>query len=116
LEGPSLLRSWSLSLTPELYPFWAQSIVGASPVKAVEFFAEMPAGDKTTTINGFDKPNQAGNTFALSRNPLLGNLLMGNLPKASLPAAVTDATHPPLSVYFDNKSIEDLWLAITWGK
>lgn len=105
----------SLPLTPELYPFWAQGIVGTSMAKAVEFFAEMPAGDKTTTLNGYDKPNKAGNTFALSRNPLLGNLLMGNLPNASLPATVTDAKHP-LTLYFDDNSMEDLWLAITWGK
>src|SRR5215468_731018 len=115
IGGPITTAQLSLSLRPELYPFWAQGILDASSVKGVEFLAQMPAGDNTTTVNGSDK-SQGGNAFVLSRNPLLGNLLMGNLPKASLPAPVTDATHPPLSVYFDNKSMEDLLLAITWGK
>jgi hypothetical protein len=34
---------------------------------------------------------------------------------ADLPAAVTDATHPPLILNFDNNSMEDLWIAIKWG-
>lgn len=115
IGGTTTTAQLSLSLTPELYPFWAQGIVDKSQLKAVEFFAAMPAGDKTTAINGFDKPNKAGNAFALSRNPLLGNLLVGNLPKPSLPAAVSDATHP-LTLYFDDNTLQDLWLAITWGK
>lgn len=41
---------------------------------------------------------------------------MGSLVNIKAPAAVTDSTHPPLRVYFDNNSMEDLWLAITWGK
>jgi hypothetical protein len=43
-------------------------------------------------------------------------LLTGSLPPAALPAAITDATHPPLTLYFDNNSMDDLWLTITWGK
>lgn len=114
IAGATTAAQLTLPLTPELYPFWAQGIVGASPLKAVEFFVQMPAGDKTTTLNGSDQA-QGGNTFALSRNPLLGNLLVGNLPKASLPAAVTDAAHP-LSLYFGHNSMDDLWVTITWGK
>jgi hypothetical protein len=49
-------------------------------------------------------------------NPVLNNLLVGSLNKIALPAAITDATHPPLTIYFDNNSMEDLGLAITWGK
>jgi hypothetical protein len=33
-----------------------------------------------------------------------------------LPAAITDATSPPLTLFFDNNTMEDLWMAITWGK
>ena len=50
------------------------------------------------------------------RNPLLGNLLTGKLKNIPLPAAVTDATHPPLTLRFDDNSMTDLWIAITWGK
>jgi len=105
-----------LTLVSELYPFWAQGIVGSNPVKAVEFFAEMPPSSATTTININDKANLSGNNDTLVTNPLLNNLLTGSLNKIALPAAITDATHPPLTLYFDNNSMDDLWLAITWGK
>jgi hypothetical protein len=105
-----------LTLVPELYPFWSQGIVGSNPVKAIEFFAEMPPQDTTGTININDKPDKSGNSDTVAKNPLLGNLLSGALTKIALPSAITDATHPPLTLYFDNNSMEDLWLAITWGK
>lgn len=105
-----------LTLVPELYPYWAQGIVGSHPVKAVEFFAEMPPSSSTATININDQAAMSGNNDTLARNPLLNNLLTGNLNKIALPAAITDATHPPLTLYFDNNTMDDLWLAITWGK
>jgi hypothetical protein len=52
----------------------------------------------------------------LGQNPALAGLFTGNLANISLPSAITDAKHPPLTVYFDNNSMENLWLAITWGK
>jgi hypothetical protein len=105
-----------LTFVPELYPFWSQGIVGSNPLKVVEFFAEMPATDHTVSININDKADKSGKNDTVVRNPLLGNLLTGSLTKIALPAAITDATHPPLTVYFDNNSMDDLWLAITWGK
>jgi hypothetical protein len=105
-----------LNLVPELYPFWSQSIVGGNPLKAVEFFAEMPPSATTSVVNINSQANLGGNNDTLVRNPLLNNLLAGGLNKIAPPAAITDATHPPLTLYFDNNSMNDLWMAITWGK
>jgi hypothetical protein len=105
-----------ITLIAELYPFWAQGIVGTNPVKAIEFFAEMPPSSPTGTININDKADLSGNDDTLARNPLLNNLLTGSLTKIALPAAISDATHPPLTLYFDNNLMDDLWIAITWGK
>jgi hypothetical protein len=63
-----------LALVPELYPFWSQGIVGSNPVKAVAFFAEMPGGSATTTINMNDKADLTGNDDTLAVNPLLNNV------------------------------------------
>lgn len=117
IGGATPTAELSLTLLPEHYPFWAQGIVGPGPVKAVELFAEMY--DATTTANLYDQsdPTKAGvRTDALSQNPLLGDLLTGSLSNIALPAAVTDAKHPPLTLYCDHNSMNDLWLAITWGK
>lgn len=116
IGGTTPTAELSLTLVPELYPFWAQGIAGSSPVKAVEFFAEMAPTDKTTTVTLYTKADKTGSSDSMARNPLLGNLLSGSLSKIGLPAAVTDTTHPALTLYFDNNSMEDLWLALTWGK
>ena len=116
IGGTTLTAELQITLLPELYPFWAQQLVGAAPAKAVGFLAEMSPTDKTTTVNIYDKADKTGNNDTLAQNPSLGNLLSGNLAKIALPATVTDASHPPLTVYFDDNSMEDLWLAITWGK
>lgn len=102
---------FSLPLTPELYPFWAQGIVGVNPVKAVQFFAEPASGISALTIS-----DAHAHQDTLARNPLLGNLLMGALNNIPKPAAVSDNAHPPLAVSLDNKALNDLWIAISWGK
>jgi hypothetical protein len=113
LGGP-MLPGLSLTLRPEHYPFWAQGIVGSAPLIAAELFAEMT--DATVSVNLYEKPDKTGpGPDTLSQNPLLGNLLSGTLAKIPLPASVTDATHPPLTLYFDDNSMEELWLAIRWG-
>ena len=116
IGGATLTAKLQLALVPQLYPFWAQGIVGSNPVKAVEFFAQMPGGDKTTAININSKADKTGQNDTLVRNPLLGNLLAGSLTKIPLPAAISDAIHPPLTLFFDDNSIDDLWLLLTWGK
>jgi hypothetical protein len=115
IGGVTLTAELQLTLVPELYPFWSQGIVGSKPLKAVEFFAEMTPADNTPSININDKADKGGKNDILARNPLMGNLLAGSLTKIALPAAITDATHPPLTLYFDDNSMEDLWLAVTWG-
>jgi hypothetical protein len=115
IGGATLTAELQLTLVPELYPFWSQGLVGSKPLKAVEFFAEMTAADNTPSININEKVDKGGKNDILARNPLIGNLLAGSLTKIALPAAITDSTHPPLTLYFDDNSMKDLWLAITWG-
>lgn len=83
----------------------------------MEFFAEMATGSNTASINisdHADKTVSGAKSDTLAKNPLLGNLITGALSKIALPPAVSDPAHP-LTLYFDNNSMEDLWMAITWG-
>jgi Tc toxin complex TcA C-terminal TcB-binding domain len=96
----------SLAFTPELYPFWSQGRnIG---VKAVEFFAEMSAPKTTVTIT-----DKNGKQDTLTANPAMGGLLEGILNNIPLPPAVAD---PALALTFDSNAMNDLWIAITWGK
>jgi hypothetical protein len=106
----------SLTLLPQHYPIWAQNFLKPTSVKSVALFAEPLPTDTAVTVDLYDKPDKTGNNDTLNRSPSFGNLLTGNLNKIALPAAVTDATHPPLTLYLDDNSLKDLWLAITWGK
>jgi hypothetical protein len=109
----------SLKLLPQHYPFWAQGMLvkGKVKVNAVGLFAEMLPTSRNPSVNLYDNDDTSvSNTDTLNQNPPFGNLLSGNLDKIARPAAITDATHPPLTLYFDNNSMEELWIAITWGK
>jgi len=117
ISQSTLTAELNLALLADFYPFWAQGIAGSTPLRAVEFFAEMLPTAQTTTVNLYTNGAKTGVSDALMANPALGGLLTGNLVNIQpLPSAVTDAKHPPLDLFFDNNSMENLWLAITWGK
>jgi hypothetical protein len=120
IGGATPTAELQLVMVPELYPFWTQGAPGSAPkpvtLKAIEFFAEMQPGDTTTTVMLNDKADGSGNKDALALNPQFGHLLVGSLTKIALPSAVTDTTHPPLTLYFDDKTMQDLWIAITWSQ
>ncbi len=103
--------AFSLPLTQDFYPFWSRGIVGSAPVKGVQFFAEM-TGPKTTVV----MDDGHGHQDSMTLNPRMGTLLTGTLVNIPKPAAISDATHPPLALTFDDHSMKDLWISITWGK
>ena len=109
-----------LDLVEELYPYWTQGAPGSAPkpitLKAVELFAELPAGDSATSIAITAKADGTGNKDTLVLNPQFGAILAGSLAKIPLPAAVTDPAHPPLTLYFDHNQMKDLWIALTWSQ
>jgi hypothetical protein len=116
IGGTTPTAGLSLTLLPQHYPFWAQSFLKPTSTKSVALFAQMLPTDTTVTVNLYDKADKTGNNDMLNQSPAFGGLLAGNLNKIALPAAVTDATHLPLTLYFDSNSMRDLWFAITWGK
>lgn len=111
IGGATPTAELSIALRAEHYPFWAQGIAGSAPLKGVQLFADMQSAKTQVNIT-----DAGGHADSLVLNPLLGHLLIGKLTKIPRPAAVTDTTHPPLVLRFDDNSMRDLWLAITWGK
>jgi hypothetical protein len=112
----ALTAGMTLTLLPEHYPFWSQGIVGTAPVKAMELFAELLPPDTSASVNLYRAADKSGpKADSITKNPSLGGILVGALSKP-LPAAISDATHPPLALYFDNNNMQDVWVAITWGK
>jgi len=96
----------TLNLREEHYPFWSQGKLEA--VKRVDVFAK-------TAKNSVDitkEANGSGIKVALVSDNSLGNLRAGTLLINLLPAAPTGK----FTLYFNDNSMEDLWLAVTWGK
>lgn len=111
----------SLNLLPQHFPFWAVKLglkLGATNgqsngVKSVQFFAE--TANPTSFYDGANTATAKADALAL--NPLLG-LMAGSLSNVPLPPVVDPANPPPppYTVYCDNHSMTDLWMAVTWPK
>jgi len=105
---PKILAGLTLDLRDEHYPFWSKD---NNPIilKRVDIFAK-PTKDTETTIEVFDNSNATGNADSLDKDSL-NDVWVGKLTNIQLPEATGEFT-----LYFTDNSMEDLWLALTWGK
>lgn len=114
LEGDK--SELTLNLRPEYYPFWSKSKDNKTiDLKQMDFFAK-PTKDKTKdTIKVLDKLKDDSNgkikEDKLEKYAPLDNIRSGKLENIALPAATEKFT-----LYFDDNSMEELWIAISWGK
>ncbi|MBW2690193.1 MAG: insecticidal toxin protein, partial [Deltaproteobacteria bacterium] len=108
---PNILAGLTLDLRDEHYPFWSKD-EDNNPIgiKRVDIFAK-PTKETGTTMDVFDNSNAEGDPAGLEKDTSLNNVLVGKLTNTQLPAATGEFT-----LYFTDNSMEDLWLALTWGK
>jgi hypothetical protein len=95
----------SLNLREEHYPFWSKGRLEA--VRQAIWFAR-------TTQNIVEVDDQAdgtGNKDTLVKDATMGNLRAGKLANIPLPAPAGKFT-----LFFNDNSMSDLWLALAWGK
>ncbi len=103
-EAPAEL---TLPLRPEHYPFWGQ---GNLTIKRADLFIKTK---ETIKVNY--KTDEIAEVL-LVKDASLGNLWAGKLPKLEGSSA-TDRSLNLTSTPKDKlRSIEDMWVAITWGK
>ena len=96
-----------LKLLPEHYPFWSQGRL--ETVKRVDVIAKT---DKTS-IDITEKADGTGNKDPLQDRSVKG-LLMGKLENLA-PSSPVSSADKPLKLHFNDNTMEDLWLALTWG-
>ena len=101
----------TLNLREEHYPFWSkdnsnQPII----IKRLGFFAK-PSAKTNSALEVSDKPTAPRNTDKLEKDISLGNLRIGELKNIPLPAPTGEFT-----LYFNDNSMEDLWLTLAWGQ
>ncbi|MFC7548744.1 hypothetical protein [Plantactinospora sp. GCM10030261] len=110
LDGGNPEARLSLTLRDEHYPYWARA-VGAVTLHGFELFAEPDADTPPTVAVSTAPPDDPGRAVhELVADTALGGLRVGALADDPLPAAVG-----PLTLHLNDNSMNDLWLALTWG-
>jgi hypothetical protein len=104
IEGETKTAELTLNLRDEHYPFWSKGRL--KELKRVDLFART---DENSVVIA-DKTDGTGIKATLGKDASMGNLCSGKLTDP-LPAPIGEFT-----LYFINNSMEDLWMALTWGK
>jgi hypothetical protein len=94
----------SFTMRPEHYPFWSQGRLQA--VLGVNLYT-----NSTKDLQICDTADGTGNKDALAKDDSLGGLRSGMLKNIALPAPTG-----PWALYFSDNSMDDLWMAVAWGK
>lgn len=106
IKGATKTAELTLKLQEKHYPFWSKGRLEA--VKRVDLFAKISKDVKITQ----PQPDGTDKEDTLVKDPAYGNLLrVGKLTNIPLPAPTGKFT-----LYLDDNSMEDLWLALAWGK
>jgi len=115
IEGDAKTAELSLNLREEHFPFWSKGRLKA--VTSVGLYAKDSRG-KVRIAENEDGTGQ-GTKGPLAKDNSFGGLWTGQLKK--LPEVVQDleqrVTFKTFKLFFiDKDSLEDLWLAMAWGK
>jgi len=103
----------TLNLRKEHYPFWSQGRLES--VKRLDILARSskPKDEIPPSLDVFDKADNTDKTKkgTLAKETAMDNLLVGKIADDHLPATPMEE----LKFFFDDKAIEELWIAITWS-
>ncbi|HEX7445320.1 MAG TPA: hypothetical protein VF300_02930, partial [Methanothrix sp.] len=100
-----------LNLRDEHYPFWSQGRLAV--IKQISLFAKPNKSTKITVNISQKQPDKTVNgNLSLMKTTSLGALLSGTLEKTPSPLLPIGE----FTLDLDDNSIEDLWIALKWGK
>lgn len=108
IGGATSAAELSLDLRQEHYPFWSQGRLDA--VQSVRLVART-FNDVEIANKLSDEPSGTRMTDALGLDPSLGTFRAGRLQNIPLPTPTGRFT-----LYFNDNAMDDLWLALAWGK
>jgi hypothetical protein len=112
--GASERFELALRLRSEHYPFWSQGRLKS--VKEVRILARSTRTPIPANLEVFDRESdhpQAAKKDNLTRtsDPALGSLLDGTLSAITLPTTPVG----DLTLFFSDRDLEDVWIALTWS-
>jgi Tc toxin complex TcA C-terminal TcB-binding domain len=98
----------TLTLRPEHYPFWSQG--NLEIIKRADLFVKTQKAVKITY-----KADGSGDENSLVKDKSLGDLWSGQLSKLPTSTKPVSTEIEKFTLYLNHKSMEDIWLALTWG-
>jgi len=104
ISGSAPFAPLTFTMRPEHYPFWSQGRLQA--VLGVNLYT-----DSTKDLQVCDTADGTGNKDALAQDDSFGGLRSGMLKNIALPAPTG-----PWAFYLSDNSMDDLWMAVAWGK
>jgi Tc toxin complex TcA C-terminal TcB-binding domain len=99
----------TLPLRPEHYPFWSQ---GNLTIKRADLFIKIK---ETINVN-YKTDTIPDSSVSLVKDPALGNLWAGKLPNLEGSSATDQSLNFTSTSKDKLSSIDDMWVAISWGK
>jgi hypothetical protein len=105
----------TLNLREEHYPFWSKGKV--KEAKRVDFFAKETKSEIAVVahITDVGKP-EATDTLVKDKDTILPGLRGGKLAKIPLPKPIHSTPEEKLTLYFNDNTMDDLLILLTWGK
>ena len=97
-----------LKLEEKHYPYWGKG--RQEVVKSIEFYAK--GIDRSAAI--FEDSVSEDSIGVLEKNRSLGGIFSTRLSNKN-PGSFDKPYDRELELYFDNKSMSDLWVAVIWG-
>jgi hypothetical protein len=109
--GADQLAALTLNLRDEHYPFWSRGLTKS--LQRVDILARSNKDPVPATLAVFDRAadQPSAQKDTLTPNSTLGHLLTTTLTNIPQPAPVGQFT-----LFFEDNSLDELWLAIAWGK
>ena len=99
----------TLNLREEHYPYWSQGRLNS--VTRVDILARSTVGS-LEVANKADQNDVTAMKDTLIKDSTFGNLFVGNLSNIGLPAKPVGE----LKLFFNDKELSELWIAVTWGE
>ena len=106
----------ALNLRVEHYPFWSQGRLNSVPrVDMLTRSTQKPVPPSLEVFDKADKNDAASKKETLTKDAAMGNLLSGHLTSGATGIALPAKPTGEFKLFFDERSIGDLWVAVTWS-
>jgi hypothetical protein len=109
LGGTTTVTELTLNLREEHYPFWSKGSLKVSGF-VCQTYQGYPKPIITVSNKLTDEPVGTRKEDSMVKNTSLGDLRVGKLTNILRPEPTGT-----FDLYFNDNSIEDLWLALTWS-